>query len=84
MADYAEKISTIRMCVLCRTREVQKKLTRFKVVQGEITAFDGNGRSLYLCSNCLAHEGLVARLSKLKNITQTRDQIQLRIEELRW
>lgn len=84
MASLAEKIPPMRMCILCRIREPQKDLMRLKIVQGQIIAFDGSGRSLYLCSRCLMSDKLAIRLSKLKNITQTKEQIYLRIEELKW
>ncbi len=84
MANLVEKIPPMRMCILCRIREPQKDLMRLKIMQGQITIFDGSGRSLYLCNRCLMSDKLVFRLSKLKNITQTKEQIYLRIEELKW
>jgi predicted RNA-binding protein YlxR (DUF448 family) len=43
----------IRMCIACRTRIEQKSLFRLQCNKEGLSRFDGNGRSFYLCENCL-------------------------------
>ena len=54
----------IRMCIACRSRYPQKTLIRLKQVEKEIIAFDGKGRSFYLCRECLENPRKVEGLSK--------------------
>ena len=46
----------IRMCIACRSRYPQNSLIRLKQVQKDIIAFDGIGRSFYVCCSCIADE----------------------------
>ncbi len=44
----------IRMCIVCRKREEQKKLLRLQVDENEkVVFYQGRGRSFYLCSSCI-------------------------------
>jgi len=43
----------IRMCISCRKREYQKDLKRFLCKKGKIEPFLKEGRSFYLCHECL-------------------------------
>jgi predicted RNA-binding protein YlxR (DUF448 family) len=45
-----------RMCVACRKRDAQFNLLRLRCIDGELTPFDGVGRSFYLCHDCLSQE----------------------------
>ncbi len=54
----------IRMCIACRSRYPQNTLIRLKQVEKEIIAFDGTGRSFYLCRECLENPRKVEGLSK--------------------
>ncbi|RUM72737.1 MAG: DUF448 domain-containing protein [Sulfurovum sp.] len=54
----------IRMCIACRSRYPQKTLIRLKQVDQEIIAYDGTGRSFYLCRNCLLDPKKIVGLSK--------------------
>jgi len=54
----------IRMCIACRSRYPQKTLIRLKQVDQEIIAFDGKGRSFYLCVNCISDPKKVLGLTK--------------------
>jgi predicted RNA-binding protein YlxR (DUF448 family) len=49
----SEKISPVRMCIICRSRLPQKSLNRFQVKEGVLRAFDKYGRSFYICETCL-------------------------------
>jgi len=50
-----------RMCVSCRQRDTQFNLFRFKCVDGELTPFNGVGRSFYLCQSCLQEDKKIIR-----------------------
>jgi predicted RNA-binding protein YlxR (DUF448 family) len=51
-----KKSQPIRMCITCRSRHPQKSLIRLKQDGKEIVAFDGTGRSFYLCQACVKDE----------------------------
>ena len=51
-----------RMCVSCRQREEQSKLLRLRCVDGELSSFNGVGRSFYLCATCLEDEKKISKV----------------------
>jgi len=63
-----KKSQPIRMCIACRSRHPQNTLIRLKHEDVEIVAFDGKGRSFYLCDICADNEkkikGLVKRFKQ--------------------
>ncbi len=62
------KSQPIRMCIACRSRHPQNTLIRLKQEGSEVVAFDGKGRSFYLCDMCIHNEkkmkGLVKRFKQ--------------------
>jgi predicted RNA-binding protein YlxR (DUF448 family) len=60
-----KKSQPIRMCIACRSRHPQNTLIRLKQEGQEIVAYDGKGRSFYLCHVCATDskkiKGLVKR-----------------------
>lgn len=61
------------MCVVCRTRFKQEDLYRLRVNSKNLTG--KNGRSAYLCENCVKKEDKIlqkafAKINKNLNITQ--------------
>ncbi|WP_294952006.1 DUF448 domain-containing protein [Sulfurovum sp.] len=65
----------IRMCIICRSRHPQKSLIRLKQNSKEVVAFDGTGRSFYLCRSCVKDEkkrkGLAKRFKQdLEQLTR--------------
>jgi len=52
------------MCIACRSRHPQKSLIRLKQDGKEIVAFDGTGRSFYLCKACVIDEKKLKGLAK--------------------
>lgn len=78
-----KKSQPTRMCIACRSRHPQNTLIRLKQEGTEVVAFDGEGRSFYLCGVCVANEkkikGLVKRFKQdeerftklLKKLTST-------------
>ena len=59
-----KKRHPVRMCIVCRNRYPQKTLIRLKQIDKEIVAFDGMGRSFYLCKPCLDNPKKVEGLCK--------------------
>lgn len=59
------------MCISCRTRASQNSLIRLKQDRDVIIAYDGKGRSFYLCEFCIRDEkkvnGLVKRFKLNSN-----------------
>lgn len=78
-----EKQEPVRMCVVCRTRFFQKGLVRLKILDGKLVFFDGYGRSVYLCIDCLKDEKLHHKILKVKQITRDKEQIDINIWEIR-
>lgn len=54
----------IRMCISCRGRYPQNFLIRLKQKGKNIVAFDGDGRSLYLCETCIEDKKKIKSLTK--------------------
>jgi predicted RNA-binding protein YlxR (DUF448 family) len=63
-----KKSQPIRMCIACRNRHPQNTLIRLRQDGNEVIAFDGEGRSFYLCDICIKNEkkikGLVKRFKQ--------------------
>lgn len=74
---YAE--NSVRMCVVCRQRDLQKNLLRFKVLESALQLYDGNGRSFYVCYNCLLQH---KTHQIVKKIVKKADNLQEQIEEI--
>ncbi len=50
-----------RMCLSCRERNEQQNLLRLQCKDGEISSFNGVGRSFYLCQDCLKEDKKIIR-----------------------
>ena len=65
-----KKSQPIRMCIACRSRHPQNTLIRVKLSGKEVVIYDGQGRSFYLCTDCVKNEkkvkGLVKRFKQDK------------------
>ena len=59
-----KKSQPIRMCISCRDRHPQKSLIRLKLEGKDVVAFDGKGRSFYLCESCSKNEKKIKGLTK--------------------
>ena len=44
----------IRTCVICRSKFDQRKLLRLKCEDKKLVPFDNNGRSFYICNDCIS------------------------------
>ena len=59
-----KKSQPIRMCISCRSRHPQNSLIRLKQEGQNVIAFDGKGRSFYLCDLCAENEKKIKGLTK--------------------
>jgi len=59
-----KKSQPTRMCIACRSRHPQNTLIRLKQLGKDVVAFDGQGRSFYLCAECVKNEKKVKGLVK--------------------
>ena len=74
----------IRMCLQCRERLPQSSLVRIQCKDKQIQAFDGIGRSLYVCETCIENPKLVKQLSgRCKCAKDSHEEIKSLLKELR-
>jgi predicted RNA-binding protein YlxR (DUF448 family) len=59
-----KKSQPTRMCIACRSRYPQNTLIRLKQEGKDVVAFDGKGRSFYLCHQCAVNEKKIKGLMK--------------------
>jgi len=72
----------IRMCIQCRERQAQNLLVRLQCKDRKIQAFDGVGRSLYVCRNCIENPKLVKHLAgRCKCAKETHEEIKSLLKE---
>jgi len=55
----------VRMCINCKERFFQDDLHRLRCIGKEIHAFEGVGRSFYICEACLEDRKLPKNLAKI-------------------
>jgi len=60
----------IRMCVICRNRFPQKELIRLQCKDNQLISFRGEGRSFYVCNNCIKTKKFIKFISKKCNINR--------------
>lgn len=58
------KFQPIRMCIACRGRYEQKSMLRLQQRGDEIIAYQGFGRSFYLCHECMDNKKKIKSLTK--------------------
>ena len=75
-----KKSQPIRMCIACRSRYPQNTLIRLKLEGKDIVAFDGRGRSFYLCDICATNEKKIKGL--VKRFKQDEEQFTKLLKEL--
>jgi predicted RNA-binding protein YlxR (DUF448 family) len=70
----------IRMCISCRGRFEQNRLTRFQCKDKKLSLFTGVGRSMYLCKNCIEDTN---KLSKsLKRACKNNKKYEIDLKEI--
>jgi len=75
-----KKSQPIRMCIACRTRHPKNSLIRLKQEGGNVIAFNGGGRSFYLCGICSINEKKIKGL--VKRFKQDEEQFAKLLKEL--
>ena len=75
-----KKSQPIRMCIACRTRHPKNSLIRLKQEGGNVIAFNGSGRSFYLCGICSINEKKIKGL--VKRFKQDEEQFTKLLKEL--
>lgn len=70
---------SVRMCVVCRQRDLQKNLLRFKAIETMLQLYDGSGRSFYVCSVCLPKH---KAQQVIKRIVKKAENLHEQIEEI--
>lgn len=75
-----KKSQPTRMCIACRSRHPQNTLIRLKLSGKEVVVYDGQGRSLYLCNDCVKNEKKVKGL--VKRFKQNKEQFTKLLKEL--
>jgi predicted RNA-binding protein YlxR (DUF448 family) len=72
-----------RMCIQCRERMSQNVLVRLQCKEKHIQAFDGVGRSLYVCRTCIENPKLVKHLAgRCKCAKDSHEEITSLLKEL--
>jgi predicted RNA-binding protein YlxR (DUF448 family) len=71
--------SPTRMCITCRGRFEQNLLLRLRCEDKSLQRFSNNGRSFYLCEDCLKNENKVVkalmRQCKIGDVTNLSNQL---------
>ena len=62
-----ENEKLIRMCVVCKKRDKQYLLNRLQCIENQLKTFSGEGRSFYVCSECINSKKFINFLSKKCN-----------------
>jgi len=75
-----KKSQPTRMCIACRSRHPQNTLIRLKLLGQDVIAYDGLGRSFYLCEQCIQNEKKVKGL--VKRFKQDTEQFTKLLKEL--
>lgn len=68
-----KKSKPIRMCIICKNRQNQCELNRFQILQNDVNFTFQNGRTMYLCDDCLTKNDKDFYKSLQKNIKSNID-----------
>ncbi len=71
-----------RMCITCRQRDAQSKLLRLQCIEGSISLFKGEGRSFYLCKNCLREEKKTSKSLMRQCKSGEKDKLMNKLKEI--
>ena len=70
----------IRMCITCRGRFEQNLLIRLQCKDKELSLFNNEGRSLYICSNCLEDTNKISK--SLKRVCKNNNKYEIDLKEI--
>jgi len=71
-----------RMCISCREKDIQGNLKRLQCVDGELSSFDGKGRSFYLCQICLDDTKKVSKSLMRQCRSGDKDKLMNKLKEI--
>lgn len=71
-----------RMCVSCREKTAQNNLLRLRCIDGEVSAFEGVGRSFYFCNNCLSDEKRISKTLMRVCRSGKKDELMNKLKEI--
>jgi len=71
-----------RMCIACRDRANQDILVRLQCLDGVMQAFEGAGRSFYVCKSCLENEKKISRALMRQCRTSDKNKLMIRLKEI--
>jgi len=71
-----------RMCISCRKREAQKNLIRLQCKDGSLEVYKMNGRSFYLCKNCIKEEKKVLKSLMRQCRSGEKDKLMNKLKEI--
>jgi len=71
-----------RMCISCRGKSSQDELLRFQYFNGSLERFLGQGRSFYLCRDCISQEKKVSRSLMRQCRSGEKDKLMNRLKEI--
>lgn len=65
-----KKLKSIRTCVVCKSKIKQSELYRFRVLKFKLNKDNSNGRSFYICKECIKKDDkfLKKTVSKFINL----------------
>ncbi len=72
----------IRMCISCRKRESQDSLVRLQCTDGSLEVYKMNGRSFYLCRNCIDEEKKVLKSLMRQCKSGDKDKLMNKLKEI--
>jgi predicted RNA-binding protein YlxR (DUF448 family) len=61
---------------------VKKELLRFQYINGSLKAFEGSGRSFYICKNCISEEKKVLKALMRQCKNGDRDKFMNKLKEI--
>ncbi|MEO1953930.1 MAG: DUF448 domain-containing protein [Campylobacterales bacterium] len=80
MAKISHK--PIRMCVSCRKRQFQDNLVRLQCAEGSLEVYKMNGRSFYLCKDCIDEEKKVLKSLMRQCKSGDKDKLMNKLKEI--
>ena len=72
----------VRMCISCRNRHEQKLLVRLQCKEGLLETFTNNGRSFYLCNDCLSNEKKIVKVLMRQCKSGDKERLVNRLKEI--
>ena len=70
----------IRMCISCRDRFEQNLLIRLQCKDKKLSLFDYQGRSFYICNNCLKDTNKISK--SLKRVCKNNKKYEIDLKEI--